>query len=1013
MQNKQQAMGKRFWLALVIFSLTGQIAWVVENMYFNVFIYQMFRADAQDISLMVAASAVSATLTTIFIGALSDRVGKRKLFIVGGYILWGISILSFALIRLDIIEAVFGQTVSAAGIGVTLVILMDCVMTFFGSSANDAAFNAWLTETAEGEGRGAAEGVNAMMPLVAILAVFGGFMAFDLTVPESWTYIFLIIGSAVTLIGILGIFLIRDSAVVQEDNRQYFKNIFYGFRPSVIKQNPLLYLCLAAFSVFGISIQIFMPYLILYYTEGLKMQNYVVIMAPAIVLASVATALYGRLYDKWKFERSVFPALISLAVGYLVLYLCRSTVPVFIGSLLMMCGYLCGMAVFGAVIRDLTPKHKAGMFQGLRIVAQVLIPGIIGPVIGAAVLSDADTVTNQDGTVSFIPNERIFLAALIVLLVLLAALATLLYIKKRTKRSREGASQNVHTLYTPWAEQADGAWDVYPRPQLRRHSFLSLNGQWQFEAVASDTPPAAYGRTIRVPFSPESPLSGIGERCAEDTTLFYSTTFRLPGGFVRDRVLLHFGAVDQYASVALNGTPLGEHAGGYEPFTFDVTEHVHTEGDNVLTVRVRDELSRHVLPYGKQRQDRGGMWYTPTSGIWQTVWIESVPDRYLRSMRIDADDRRVTVAFDGITEGDMCIQTPEGDVHVPIRDGCAAADIPHARLWSPEDPYLYRFTVQATGGDVVESYFAMRTLSVREVDGYPRLCLNGEPYIFHGLLDQGYYSDGHLTPASPEAYTYDIQTVKALGFNVLRKHIKIEPDIFYYECDRLGMIVFQDMVNNGRYAFLRDTALPTVGYKRRDDRRLHRDEAAREAFIAHMEATVKRLYNHPCICYWTIFNEGWGQFDSGRMYDRLRALDGTRFIDSASGWFKGGTSDVESEHIYFRRVKLRPSDKPIVLSEFGGYTYQVDGHVYNTEKTYGYGSCADRASFVRALRALYEEQVIPAVSQGLCGAIYTQLSDVEDETNGLLTYDRRVAKVLPEELGDLSHRLRAALNENK
>ena len=403
----------KFWLALVIFSLTGQVAWVVENMYFNVFIYKMFHADAAAISAMVAASAVAATLTTIFIGALSDKVGKRKLFICGGYILWGISIGCFALIRTDLLSAVIPATVSAASVGVALTIIMDCVMTFFGSTANDACFNAWLTDSTDQSNRGAAEGINAMMPLLAILVVFGGFMAFDLNLQESWTLIFIIIGAAVLLIGILGMFLIRDSAVRTEETSHYFRNIFYGFRPSVLRENKLLYLSLAAFAVFNISIQIFMPYLILYYNVSLKLDNYVLIMAPAVLLASLVTAFYGRLYDRCGFRTAVVPSMLLLMAGYVLLYCFRNTALVFVGSLLMMCGYLTGMAVFGAMLRDRTPIHRAGMFQGLRIVCQVLIPGVIGPAIGARVLRNAETVLNNDGTTSFVPNENIFLAALL------------------------------------------------------------------------------------------------------------------------------------------------------------------------------------------------------------------------------------------------------------------------------------------------------------------------------------------------------------------------------------------------------------------------------------------------------------------------------------------------------------------------------------------------------------------------------------------------------------------------
>ena len=402
----------KFWFALVIFSLVGQIAWVMENMYFNVFIYKMFNASAEAISGMVAASAVAATVTTLLIGALSDKIGKRKLFICGGYIAWGISILSFALIRVDVISQLF-PLASAASVGVSLTIIMDCVMTFFGSSANDACFNAWLTDSTDESNRGAVEGINSMMPLLAILAVFGGFMGFDLGKSESWTTIFLIIGAAVLVLGIAGFWLIKEPKLETAGNEKYFANIFYGFRPRVIRQNPSLYLALIAYAVFNIAIQIFMPYLILYYTVSLKMDNYVLIFAPAIILAAAFTFFYGKVYDKKGFRSAVIVPIAMLMAGFVVLYFFKDTVMVFLGTLVMLCGYLAGMAMFGAILRDKTPAGKAGMFQGQRIVGQVLIPGIIGPAIGAAVLQGAETILNDDGTTSFVPNENIFLAAFI------------------------------------------------------------------------------------------------------------------------------------------------------------------------------------------------------------------------------------------------------------------------------------------------------------------------------------------------------------------------------------------------------------------------------------------------------------------------------------------------------------------------------------------------------------------------------------------------------------------------
>ena len=407
-------LSSKFWIALVLCSLTGQVAWVVENMYLNVFIYKMFNASAADIFLMVSASAVAATVTTVFMGALSDKVGKRKLFICAGYILWGISIFCFALIRTDVLGKMFPMVTSAASLGVSLTIIFDCLMTFFGSTANDAAFNAWVTDSTDSTNRGAAEGINSMMPLVSILVVFGGFMAFDLNKQESWTTIFIIIGAVVLAIGVGAIFLIKD-APIEKSADGYISNVIYGFRPSTIKNNRELYITLVTFIIFNISIQIYMPYLIIYYEVSLALSNYVLIMAPAIILAAVFTAFWGKAYDKKGFSYSAIVALFSLAAGFAVLYLCRNTILVFIGSLLMMCGYLSGMAVFGAKIRDFTPDGYAGRLQGVRIFSQVLVPGVIGPFIGKTILANAELIVNNDGTTSFVPNENIFLGALIAL----------------------------------------------------------------------------------------------------------------------------------------------------------------------------------------------------------------------------------------------------------------------------------------------------------------------------------------------------------------------------------------------------------------------------------------------------------------------------------------------------------------------------------------------------------------------------------------------------------------------
>lgn len=964
---------KTFWIALTVFSLMGQIAWVVENMYFNVFIYKTFNASASDISLMVAASAVTATLTTVFMGALSDKIGKRKLFIVSGYILWGISIFSFVFLKTDLIEKTFALTTSAAAVGVSLAIILDCVMTFFGSTANDAAFNAWLTDSTDKENRGRAEGINAMMPLVAVLVVFGGFMFFDLDNENSWTIIFSVIGVLTLVIGVLGIFLIKEPTL-EKSTTSYFKDIFYGFRPKTISENKKLYLSLFAFIIFNISIQIFMPYLIIYYEVSLNMSNYVLIMAPAIIIASVVTALWGKVYDKKGFNFSGIFALTFLIVGYIILFLFKSTLPVFVGSLLMMSGYLSGMAVFGAVIRDLTPKGKSGRLQGVRIFSQVLVPGIVGPFIGKSVLNNAEVIVNSDGTTSFVPNEYIFLSALIVALLVLPFF---LHKKQKSPKNRLTTDFEKDLTDTPFPE--------YPRMQLKRDSFINLNGKWKFSVVNK-------GKTkleteILVPFVPESRLSGVECEIKKNDELVYAKIFNFTK--TNDKVILNVGACDQIAKVFVNDTFIGENEGGYLPFSFDIT-HALKDGENELKFIAQDNLNLNY-PYGKQRTKRGGMWYTKISGIWQTVWLEQVPENYIKALKLTPDLNGVKIEMTGGKEEKTLLFNDE--THSFSGDEFYL-EVENPVHWTPENPHLYHFTLKS-GNDEIKSYFALREIKVEQ----GKIKLNGQEIFLNSVLDQGYFPDGVFLPASFKGFEDDIAFLKECGFNSLRKHIKLEPDYFYYLCDKIGILVMQDFINNGKYNFVRDTALPTIGVKKMPFLRANKKQKTQ--FEKTSVGIVNALYNHPSVVYYTIFNEGWGQFDSTKYYHFFKDLDPTRVYDTASGWFKGCESDVESEHIYFKKLKISPSHKPIVISEFGGYSFKINDHSFNLEKTYGYRFFNNQKDFENALVSLYKNEVLPLKEKGLCGAVLTQLSDVEDETNGLLTYDRKVQKISPEKLKQL------------
>ena len=537
-------------------------------------------------------------------------------------------------------------------------------------------------------------------------------------------------------------------------------------------------------------------------------------------------------------------------------------------------------------------------------------------------------------------------------------------------------------------------WEVHPRPLLRRDDFLNLCGWWDFSVYEHGSQIAAGGERIRVPFPPESALSGIKRHFSEGALLVYERAVALPEGFRKDRVLLHIDGADQHIEVYINGNFIGAHDGGYSHCTLDITAY----GDSFrLRIEAKDDLRDPAEPYGKQKLKRGGMWYTPFSGLWQPVWIESVPERYVNELVISTDMVQAEIdTKDSSINGTIEVRTPEGEQSFSLEKGKALIRPESPRLWSPEDPYLYHFTLHTQGGDTLRSYFALRQISMGEVEGIKRILLNGRPYFFNGLLDQGYYSDGLSTPADPILYEQDILAARRLGFNTLRKHIKVEPDLYYAACDRLGMIVFQDMVNNGTYSFLLDTALPNVGFDKRRDHLMHWSRAGRLLFLRRMEETVNQLYSFPCILYWTIFNEGWGQFDSKNVCERFRKLDQSRIIDAASGWYDCGAGDVKSVHVYFKPYDFEPSERPVIVSECGGYTLNLSGHSYDKKKKYGYGTAASRIELYEKIKMLYREELLPAVSKGLCGVIYTQLSDVEEEINGLLTYDRKELK-LPED----------------
>jgi len=566
-------------------------------------------------------------------------------------------------------------------------------------------------------------------------------------------------------------------------------------------------------------------------------------------------------------------------------------------------------------------------------------------------------------------------------------------------------------MLTPWGEKLDknNVLPEYPRPQLVRDSYLNLNGVWNYAITASSERPTAFDGEIVVPFSPESELSGVGRTLGNKEYLWYYRKFELPEGFGKGRYILHFGAVDQIATVWVNGMEFGTHVGGFTPFSIDVTEAI-TDNILMILVRVQDETDTSSHSRGKQKTKRGGIWYTPQSGIWQTVWMESVPDNYIKTLRITPcyDEQAVELFVEG--EG-KCVAVCEGMVH-PFPAG-EAFKIPVSELhsWTPDDPYLYPLTV-TLGDDKVESYFAMRKFSVEKAsDGHRRLHLNGEPLFHNGLLDQGYWSDGLLTAPSDEALIYDIETAKAMGFNMLRKHIKLEPLRWYYHCDRLGMLVWQDMPNGGgRYKPLVISAPLATGRHLKDSHYglfARRDVRGRTEYYHELREMITTLYNCPCIAMWVPFNEGWGQFDARKACEMIWRMDQTRTIDHASGWHDQYFGETKSLHVYFKKYVHKPDKlgRCVMLTEFGGYNHRIDGHSFN-DKDFGYKRFASANSYKYAFWELYDKEIYPAQKQGLSASVYTQLTDVEDELNGLITYDRRVVKIAPVEVKGIVGKLR-------
>ena len=579
----------------------------------------------------------------------------------------------------------------------------------------------------------------------------------------------------------------------------------------------------------------------------------------------------------------------------------------------------------------------------------------------------------------------------------------------------------MNAIRTPWAEKVSKVCPLneYPRPQMERKNWQCLNGMYSY--AVTDINAAEMGAAqgeILVPFAIESELSGV-ERAVSDTqALWYRRKFTVEEDYSGKRVILHFGAVDWKCEIWVNGNSVGGHTGGYCPFSFDITDYLNG-GENELKVKVIDPTDKADQPRGKQISKPVGFWYTSTTGIWQTVWLEVVPENRITKIKLtpDIDCSVLEISVEATGEATVRATAFDGETKVSSVEfkGNGKLKIPDQKLWSPENPFLYGLKIELLSDgeavDEVKSYFGMRKYSMKkDSKGIVRLCLNNEPYFQKGLLDQGYWPDGGMTAPTDEALIYDVQKMHDLGYNMLRKHIKVEPARWYYHCDRIGMLVWQDMPNGCNINQLVVGVLPNITVRTLPDKYeklyLRTDKAAQQLFRTELDEMIDTLYNCVSICTWVPFNEAWGQFDAVNVANHVKKLDPTRFVDHASGWHDQGGGDFKSIHRYI--VPLHPfklDHRAFVVSEYGGYSNVIEGHVWNIKKCFGYLMFRSKKTLTNAYRRLHTTQVIPLIKHGLCALVYTQVSDVENEVNGILTYDRKLVKLNEDMIKDINSRL--------
>lgn len=1005
-------VGFRDWFAFILIGLAGQLAWNVENMYLNKFIFSFGSSDYTSmITLTVAISAVVACLTTIFMGALSDKLNKRKIFISVGYILWGISTAAFGLISVENVHVLF-PAASAASVASILVIIFDAIMTFFGSTANDAAFNSYVTKNVDSKNRGKVEGVLSILPLVAMVIIFAGLDSLTSAPNARWDIFFFIIGGFAFVVGILSIFLLKKEVKMEKATSTYLSVLADGFKPKTIKENKDLYIVLIAYLIYGIATQVFFPYLIIYFQNSLEISgtNFIIALGIILVVGSILTVIFGILMDKIKHGKVIFtiPATLILSLGCFLVYLVKPGDLTFaiIAGTIMIFGYIYLGTVLNTLVRDSIPKEKEGVFMGVRMIFVVMIPMVTGPYIGQYITDNYATSTyiGDYGTEQNLPPALIWLvSSLIVLLVLIPLVIYVIRYFKNNSYKKDDSNSGI--TYKIEKEEKENLLEDHPNPSFKRKDFMSLNGYWDFEVNETGEIPSEFTKKIRVPYSPESPLSEVNRFIKPTEFMFYRKVIKIPESFNKEHIFIHFLGVDQEAELFINGISIYKNVSGFIPFTVDIASFFKEKEEVEIILKAVDKTNFSPFSRGKQRLDRGGIWYTSTSGIFKSVYLDSAPSQYIEKIDInpDYDSKTIKGKIKANVDEEVSLFLDETEYKVKTNEQFEI-NLDSIHPWSLSDPYLYNVKI-VLGNDEITSFLAFRKIEKKKNSkGIYRIYLNDKEIYLKGILDQGYYYKGNLTPSSYSDFEFDIKAMKELGFNTLRIHAKTEEDIFYYLADKLGILIMQDIVNGGGEYKFKVVSLPVVlPYKKSDDVDKNHKKFAREEYDGRreylhlLESTITSLKSHPSVIIYTLFNEGWGEFDSTEAYLKAKSIDSTRLYDTNSGWYDNTHSDFLSKHIYFTKIKnFTDENRCYILSEFGGYSLHLKDHFYGI-KPFGYKRFKSKESLTKAYEKLMDK-VYLASKENLTGFIYTQLSDVEDEVNGIFTFDRKELKLIKEDL---------------